>query len=98
MSELPLDHNIVCYTDSKVALYWIRGNNGEWKQFVENCVISVHLLVPSEHWRHCSGISNLADITSRGMLLSELSKCQLWLNGPDWLYTPTYLTNSNKNL
>ena len=24
-----------CYTDSRVALYWIKGSNKEWKQFVE---------------------------------------------------------------
>lgn len=95
MSEIPLDHDPVCYTNSEVALHWIRGNDCEWKQFVENRVISVRSLVPSEHWRHCLGISNPADIPSRGMLPSELSECQLWLNGPDWLYTPTYLTNSN---
>lgn len=92
MSEIPLDHD---HTDSKVALHWVRGNDCEWKQFGENRVISVRSLVPSEHWRHCLGISNPADIPSRGMLPSELSECQLWLNVPDWLYTPTYLTNSN---
>ena len=28
----------VCHTDSKVALYWIRGSNQEWRQFVDNRV------------------------------------------------------------
>ena len=26
--------SIICFTDSKVALYWIRGLEKEWKQFV----------------------------------------------------------------
>ena len=39
----------VCYTDSKVDLYWIRGCNQEWKQFVENRVISIRASVPAQH-------------------------------------------------
>ena len=38
-----------CYTDSKVALYWIRGTTKEWKPFVENRVNEVRRLVPSEY-------------------------------------------------
>ena len=34
-SELQLGETI-CYTDSKVILYWIQGKNHEWKQFVGN--------------------------------------------------------------
>ena len=29
----------VCFSDSMVALFWIRGTNHEWKPFVENRVI-----------------------------------------------------------
>ena len=77
----------VCYTDSKVALYWIRGCNQEWKPFVENRVTSIRASVPAQHWKHCPGRENPADIPSRGMTASELLGSDLWLNGPDWLST-----------
>ena len=77
----------VCYTDSKVALYWIRGCNQEWKPFVENRVTSIRASVPAQHWKHCPGRENPADIPSRGMSASELLGSDLWLNGPDWLST-----------
>ena len=51
-----------CYTDSIVALYWITGLRKEWKQFVENRVNQIRQLVPAEHWRHCPGTSNPADL------------------------------------
>ena len=41
------------YTDSKVALHWIRGTTKEWKPFVENRVNQVRGLIPSEYWKHC---------------------------------------------
>lgn len=83
-SELRLS-DPVCYTDSKVSLYWIRGCDQEWRQFVENRVISIRASVPARHWRHCPGEENPADIPSRGMGASELSKSHLWLRGPNWL-------------
>ena len=75
----------VCYADSQVALHWIAGNGKEWKQFVRNRVTEICKLVPAEHWRHCPGVDNPADLPSRGMTVSELSVSRLWNCGPKWL-------------
>ena len=77
----------VCYTDSKASLYWIQGTNHEWKQFVENRVTTIRSLVQPQHWRHCPGTENPADIPSRGMSASTLAETPLWLEGPHWLYS-----------
>ena len=93
-AELTLHSEPVCYIDSKISFYWIQGTNPEWRQFVENCVVSTRSLVLSQNWKHCPGVSNFADIPFRGMLPSELSENQLWLNGPEWLATSSYLSDS----
>ena len=85
-SELVLS-DPVCYTDSMVALYWIRGTNHQWKQFVENRVTCIRSLVEVQCWRHCPGLENPADIPSRGMSISELADTSLWLDGPEWLHS-----------
>ena len=55
-----------CFTDSRVALYWIQGIHKEWKQFVQNRVNEIRKLVPSGCWMHCRSQDNPADIPSRG--------------------------------
>ena len=40
----------MCWTDSKVALYWIRGINKSWKSFVQNRVNEIRRLVPVSQW------------------------------------------------
>ena len=64
--ELPLG-DPVCFTDSKAALYSIRGVSHEWKQFVENRVNTIRSLIQPQHWRHCPLKEYPADIPSRGM-------------------------------
>ncbi len=76
---------ISCYTDSQVALFWIRGISKEWKPFVQNRVNEIRKNVHPDHWRHCPGISNPADLPSRGLPPLELSVNQLWRRGPEWL-------------
>lgn len=85
-STLPLG-NPTCWTDSMVALYWVRNEQREWKQFVQNRVNEIRSLVPPECWRHCPGTCNPADIPSpsRGISPSQLNSYSLWFNGPEWL-------------
>ena len=92
-SELQLDE-AVCFTDSKVSLFWIQGVTHEWKQFVENRVNAIRRLVPPQHWRHCPGKDNPADIPSRGMSTMSLSESSLWLQGPSWLHSKECLPGS----
>ena len=75
----------VCWTDSKVALFWIKNEDREWKQFVQNGAMEIRNLVSPNSWRHCPGRDNPADIPSRGINPSELADSILWHSGPDWL-------------
>ncbi len=77
--------DVRCYTDSQVALYWIRGKDREWKPFVENRVREIRHNVHPDLWSHCPGKSNPADLPSRGLNMLEMSVSQLWRTGPGWL-------------
>ena len=85
-TRLPLS-DPTCYTDSRVALYWIQGTHREWKQFVQNRTTEIRELLPSDCWKHCAGKDNPADSPSRGLSLSELAVNKLWREGPHWLTT-----------
>ena len=74
-----------CFTDSMVALCWIKETDKIWKTFVQNRVIEIRRLVPPDCWRHCPGTENPADVPSRGATLLELSSKVLWHTGPPWL-------------
>ena len=63
----------ICYTDSKVALHWIRGADKEWKQYVQNRTTEIRTLLPEAVWSHCAGKENPADLPSRGMSLAQLA-------------------------
>ena len=75
----------LCFTDSKVALFWVQGESKEWKQFVHNRVTEIRKLVPVPHWSHCPGKDNPADLPSCGIFPRELECNQVWLQGPQWL-------------
>lgn len=83
-SELKLAQPI-CYTDSKVALYWILDSDKEWKQFLQNRVCEIRKLLPWAWWKHCCGQDNLADLPPRGLSQAELTVSYLWWHGPSSL-------------
>ena len=73
------------WTDSRVALGWIRGDIDRWKPFVRNRVASIQNLTSPHSWRHCPGLDNPADLASRGAPANQLINSSLWWNGPTWL-------------
>eukprot|EP00794_Sanderia_malayensis_P004267 gene4267-biopygen3471 len=72
------------WSDSKTVLCWIN-NNAQWKQFVQHRVNEIFQLTNKEHWAHCAGICNPADIGSRGVPAGVLVDSKLWWEGPKWL-------------
>ncbi|XP_043225627.1 uncharacterized protein LOC122383367 isoform X1 [Amphibalanus amphitrite] len=86
-SALRLSHSTpcLCWTDSMVALGWIRADPRKWKEFVANRVTEIQSLTDPERWQHCPGECNPADLTTRGVSAEELVRSELWLSGPSWL-------------
>ena len=71
-----------CFTDSRVALCWIRNVEKAWKPFVQNRVAEIRSLLPVESWRHIPGDQNPADVASRGTTPLELLVDKLWRDRP----------------
>lgn len=72
---IPISH-VRCWSNSEVALFWIRGEDREWKQFVQNRICEIRSPVPPNAWSH------LADVASRGTSPAVLAK-STWVSGPD---------------
>ena len=66
--ELKIDQ-LHYFTDSNIALYWIRRQEREWKPFIQNQVNEIRKLTSVDEWYHCAGTENPADIPSRGASL-----------------------------
>ncbi|KAL6418585.1 hypothetical protein ACFW04_011987 [Cataglyphis niger] len=79
------DVPIHLWSDSTVALGWIRGYPSRWTVYVANRVAEIQTALPGAHWHHLPGKENLADCASRGISPSELVDHLLWWRGPPWL-------------
>ena len=73
------------WSDSKVALGWIKGDSSRWQTYVKNRVDKIQQVSSANWWRHCPGVDNPADLASRGASADALIDSKLWWNGPSWL-------------
>uniref|UniRef100_A0A182PWV7 Integrase_H2C2 domain-containing protein n=1 Tax=Anopheles epiroticus TaxID=199890 RepID=A0A182PWV7_9DIPT len=76
------------WTDSQVALAWIRSDNTRWEIFVKNRVQKIHAATNQLDWHYVPTKLNPADIVSRGLPVSKLvndETMRFWLNGPDFI-------------
>lgn len=83
--DLPLV-KISFWTDSSVALVWIKSESHQLKPFVANRVASIQESTEIRQWHHVPGKENPADIATRGINLNELEDCHsMWFSGPNFL-------------
>ncbi|XP_018402453.1 PREDICTED: uncharacterized protein LOC108779488, partial [Cyphomyrmex costatus] len=77
------------WSDSAVALAWLRKHPARWQTFVANRVSEVQRTLPEARWNHVSSKDNPADCASRGLSAEDLSSHSLWWTGPRWLARPS---------
>ncbi|CAK9834538.1 hypothetical protein ANTRET_LOCUS11054 [Anthophora retusa] len=86
LKSLKLQFNSVhLWSDSTIALHWIRTEPHTLKTFVANRVAKIQEATNKSDWKHIISVDNPADCLSRGQLPEEFLKNRLWLNGPTWL-------------
>ena len=64
------------WSDSTVALGWIRNDPNSWKIFVGNRVTEIHTYTTPSEWKYCPGEDNPADYLSRGLTLRNWNSCE----------------------
>ncbi|KRY84449.1 hypothetical protein T4D_684 [Trichinella pseudospiralis] len=79
----PVNGETTCWSDSRVALAWIKEAPARWKPFIANRVQEIQ--ESASCWRYCPTKEKSAEIPSRGCLLETLTNSALWLHGPPWL-------------
>ena len=73
------------WTDSTVALGYIRNQTSRFKPFVANRLATIHELTALEEWRYVPSKENPADLASRGIAADDHDAISRWLTGPEFL-------------
>ena len=73
------------WSDSMNVLWWIRGRSRSFKPFVANRVGEIQTATDPKQWRYVPTNKNPADLLTRGLKLSELTKNENWWTGTDFL-------------
>ena len=77
-------NNICCWSDSEVALCWIKGKEKSWRPWVEIRVLNIRKVVDRDRWFYVEGVHNPADIPTRVVSFEE--SLRKWLDDPEILY------------
>ena len=76
---------IVFWSDSTIALHWIKTQPHRLLPFVANRVTDIQTLTDAGDWRHVRSDDNPADLISRGQTPAEFISASIWKHGPHWL-------------
>jgi hypothetical protein len=77
--------DVYCWSDSEIALAWIRGKEKCWEPWVEHRVVAIRKVIDRGRWNFVKGELNPADIPTR--VSSNLIECfsGCWFGGPSML-------------
>lgn len=85
LSPFRSDFTTLAWSDSTVALAWIKSCPSRWQTFVANRVSHIQEHIAPDCWRHVPTGENPADLGSRGLLPGDIVGRELWWSGPSWL-------------
>ena len=77
--------SVTFWVDSTNVLYWVRNQSRNFKAFVANRFGEIQRSTNPNQWRHIPGETNPADLPTRGLSASQLSQCQAWMEGREFL-------------
>ena len=79
---------VFCWSDSQIALWWIKNDSTVHKQFIQNRATEIRDLIAKKNWGYCPTTANPADLASRGCRCTRIVDNQLWWTGPSFLKEP----------
>ncbi|GBM78654.1 hypothetical protein AVEN_267694-1, partial [Araneus ventricosus] len=82
--QVPINH-IYMWSDSTIALAWIKTPHEKLKTYVYNRVKTINTLCPYFDWRHVNSADNPSDLISRGTSATNLVNNSLWFHGPTFI-------------
>ncbi|XP_060601270.1 uncharacterized protein LOC132754627 [Ruditapes philippinarum] len=85
------------WTDSRVVLGYISNDSKRFHVFVANRVQQIRDFSDPSQWRYIETTQNVADIASRGAMVSELVNSK-WFTGPDFIWEKDSIHVTKKEL
>ena len=79
---------VIHWSDSRTALYWIYNDKHRLQAFVYNRVVKILRSSQMSEWRWVPTDANPADYPTKGWSMSKLNSDSTWLQGPAFLSSP----------
>ena len=74
--------NVYCWSDSLLAVWWIKQNHKIWKLWIQNRAKKIRENVNIEHWSYVTSENNHADIATRRTSPNSLVKKSVVVEWP----------------